>query len=70
MKVKGTFEIDESFYNTTLVARYAKELSEKEKARYDRQFGLYQKEMISLEEMPKLFMDAKEKIKSAQAGKK
>ncbi|MDE1855997.1 MAG: 50S ribosomal protein L18 [Candidatus Micrarchaeota archaeon] len=64
MKVRGHFEIDESFYNGTLTAKYSDELKKNEQERYKAQFGGYIEEKITPDAIPKLFAEAKEKIKS------
>jgi len=66
LKVRGTFEIDESVYNGSILANYAKVLKEKEQKLYERQFGDYIKNKVQVESVPKLFMEAKEKIKAAK----
>jgi len=66
MKLRGNFEIDEKMYNGTLLAEYAKALKEKEHKMYERQFGEYIKGKIQVEAIPKLFVEAKEKIKAVK----
>lgn len=66
LKLRGTFEIDEKVYNGSLVSNYAKELKEKEAKSYEKQFSGYIKNKVGLESIPKLFEEAKAKIKSAK----
>ncbi|MDE1850380.1 MAG: 50S ribosomal protein L18 [Candidatus Micrarchaeota archaeon] len=66
LKVRGTFEIEESVYDGSILANYAKVLKEKEQKLYERQFGDYIKSKVPVESVPKLFMEAKEKIKAAK----
>ncbi|MDE1870232.1 MAG: 50S ribosomal protein L18 [Candidatus Micrarchaeota archaeon] len=66
MKLRGNFEIEEKMYNGTLLAEYAKALKEKEQKVYERQFGEYIKGKIQVESIPKLFVEAKEKIKAVK----
>ncbi|MDE1804487.1 MAG: 50S ribosomal protein L18 [Candidatus Micrarchaeota archaeon] len=62
MKVRGNIEIEQKAYDASLIANYAKELKEKDQKAYQRQFGSYIKENVQIEEMPKLFAEAKQKI--------
>ncbi|MGI0141218.1 MAG: 50S ribosomal protein L18 [Candidatus Micrarchaeales archaeon] len=66
MKVRGEFTIDEGIYNGSLTAKYADALKKEEPKRYEAQFGAYIKGKIVPDSMPKLFIEAKEKIKSAK----
>lgn len=65
MKIRGNLEIDEKFYNASLTANYAKELKEKDGKAYEKQFATYIKSKVAVDSMPKLFIEAKEKIKSS-----
>ncbi|MDE1845776.1 MAG: 50S ribosomal protein L18 [Candidatus Micrarchaeota archaeon] len=66
LKLRGNFEIEEKVYNGSMLAEYAKTLKEKEHKLYERQFGEYIKEKVNVESIPKLFVDAKEKIKAVK----
>jgi large subunit ribosomal protein L18 len=63
MHVKAGLDINESAYDGSSISNYAKKLKSNE-MQYKKQFGSYLKNSINVEELPKLFAEAKEKIKN------
>lgn len=62
MKLRASLEIDESLYNATSIAEYAKQLA-KDTQKLNKQFGAYLKEGVKPEQLPELFKSVYEKIK-------
>ncbi|MDE1825467.1 MAG: 50S ribosomal protein L18 [Candidatus Micrarchaeota archaeon] len=69
IKLRGVFEVEPKFYDSSLVSIYAKGLKEKDEKAYQRQFSTYAKEKVTVESMSKLFIEAKEKIKGGAINK-
>ncbi|MGB9732782.1 MAG: 50S ribosomal protein L18 [Candidatus Micrarchaeia archaeon] len=65
MRVKANLEINEEYYNGSLIKEYASKLKGDE-VKYKKQFGKYIEGSIDPENLPKLFAEVKEKIMKTQ----
>ncbi|MGC8699600.1 MAG: 50S ribosomal protein L18 [Candidatus Micrarchaeia archaeon] len=61
MKVRSGFDMKEEDYNGSSISKYAS-IIKSDAERYKKQFGDYIKNSINVEELPKLFGEAKAKI--------
>ncbi len=61
MKLRGSIDAKEEFYNATHIAKHAEQLRAKPEE-MKRQFGNYAAKSIDVQSLPKLFNEVKEKI--------